>query len=104
MGDAQPVLSKTNLNYCEYHPDMSRLLNKFVDSARLTQPSNLVKFGIEYFSSLNAYKGPVPIVIAGPSGVGKGWPSYMSPCFYCIRLLRPIVYFLSFRTLTFFYK
>jgi guanylate kinase len=66
------VLSQTNLNYCEYHPEMSRLLNKFVDNARLKQPSNLVKFGMEYFSSLNAYRGPIPIVIAGPSGVGKG--------------------------------
>jgi guanylate kinase len=63
-----------NQKYVDGHPELAGLLDEFVTAVMTHKPTDLVKFGYFYFSNLrkNGVVGPSPIVIAGPSGVGKG--------------------------------
>lgn len=54
---------------------MRPLLDDFVTSLFVNKPKDLVKYAYEYFTKIqlaNHPVGPIPIIIAGPSGVGKG--------------------------------
>lgn len=53
---------------------MRTLIDDFVAAVIAHKPADLVKFGAFFFSDLrkNGGLGPCPVVIAGPSGVGKG--------------------------------
>lgn len=63
-----------NKLYLDGHPELATLLDDFVSAVMIHKPTDLVKFGFSYFSSLrpDGALGPAPVVIAGPSGVGKG--------------------------------
>lgn len=67
-------IMEENKTYVESHPELSTLLDEFVSAVMSHKPTDLVKFGYFYFSNLrkNGATGPSPVVIAGPSGVGKG--------------------------------
>lgn len=57
---------------------MRSILDDFVAAVIAQKPSDLVKFGAHYFTMLRdsaasgGVVGPAPLVLAGPSGVGKG--------------------------------
>ena len=67
-------VSEDNDRYMEQHPELRTLIDEFVTSVIQNKPTDLVKFGAFYFTNLhkNGKIGPSPVVIAGPSGVGKG--------------------------------
>jgi len=52
---------------------MRVLIDEFVSAAIQAKPNDLVKFGTFFFTHWknNGSRGPCPVVIAGPSGVGK---------------------------------
>jgi len=67
-------VAQENQKYVDGHPEFQKLLDDFVSAVVTHKPSDLVKFGLFYFGNLrkNGKFGPCPIVVAGPSGVGKG--------------------------------
>jgi guanylate kinase len=81
-------ISTENRKFIESHAALQRLLNDFVTEVRQKDPSDLITFGMEYLTALHDANRTVttnivhpsekvsnelcPVVIAGPSGVGKG--------------------------------
>ena len=67
-------ISQDNQKYIDDHPELRTLMDDFVAAAISHKPEDLVKFGAYFFSEIrkNGKVGPCPIIIAGPSGVGKG--------------------------------
>jgi guanylate kinase len=67
-------MKEENNQYLEKHPELRTILDDFVAAIITQKPNDVIKFGEYYFSTLNnkTHIGPTPIVIAGPSGVGKG--------------------------------
>jgi guanylate kinase len=67
--------------------ELKNILNDFTSSVLLQKPDDIYTFAREYFSQnhlaatsssllQNNNRAPVPIVITGPSGVGKGTCTY----------------------------
>jgi GTPase SAR1 family protein len=55
------------------HSEIKPLLDEFVTSILHNKPKDLIKYSYEYFSRVyRVHSGPLPVVICGPSGVGKG--------------------------------
>jgi guanylate kinase len=67
-------MKEENNQYLEKHPEMRTILDEFVAAIITQKPTDLIKFGEYYFSTLGnkSQIGPSPLVVAGPSGVGKG--------------------------------
>ena len=67
-------MKEENQVYLERHPEIRSLLDEFVAGIIRDKPSDLIKYGSLFFNSLRSRSGmgPSPVVIAGPSGVGKG--------------------------------
>lgn len=67
-------ISEDNQKYIDSHPELRTLVDDFISAAISHKPDDIVKFGAYFFSEVrkNGKLGPIPIVIAGPSGVGKG--------------------------------
>eukprot|EP01040_Poterioochromonas_malhamensis_P005525 gene5525-5938_t len=63
-----------NEKYLKSHPEFRKLLDDFVTAVFNHKPSDVIKFGAEYWNGIykNGKFGPYPVIIAGPSGVGKG--------------------------------
>jgi len=64
-------LSKDNKDYLNSHPEIAALLNDFALSMCFEKPKNPIDFAKTYFtkSKKTSFK---PLVVCGPSGVGKG--------------------------------
>ena len=66
-------LEGQHTEYLQSHPELRDLLNDFMTSVLLHQPKDIFLFARDYFGVFNPepdyYK---PLVLAGPSGVGKG--------------------------------
>ena len=65
--------------YLSRHPDLTEILHDFLSDLLVHQPEDVFAFAREYFSRIGpppplsaAAKGPRPVVVCGPSGVGKG--------------------------------
>lgn len=61
--------------YISGHPEIRQLLNDFLSTVLLEKPEDVYAYAQDYFSFFNTEKEPVtykPLVISGPSGVGKG--------------------------------
>ncbi|KAL4176026.1 hypothetical protein KRP22_000981 [Phytophthora ramorum] len=73
LNERKEALKKDHAAYVEAHPEIKTLLSGFMSALLLEKPQDVVAFAAEHFS---AFKPPHaeldPIVIAGPSGVGKG--------------------------------
>lgn len=73
LNERKEALKKEHTAYVDEHPEIKTLLSGFMSALLLEKPQNVVAFAVEHFS---AFKPPhtelEPIVIAGPSGVGKG--------------------------------
>lgn len=67
-------IGSENQRYIDGHPELRTLVDDFVSAVIAHKPEDLVKFGAFFFSDRrkNHHLGPCPVVIAGPSGVGKG--------------------------------
>lgn len=69
-------VNESNSKYISDHPELQRILDDFVTAVITHKPSDLVKFGLFFFNNMKSNHGhpfgPCPVVIAGPSGVGKG--------------------------------
>lgn len=74
LQDYRSKIGSENQRYIDAHPELRSLIDDFVASVIAHKPDDLVKFGSFFFSDLrkNGKLGPCPVVIAGPSGVGKG--------------------------------
>lgn len=74
LNDYRMKLKEDNQSYLESHPELRSLVDNFVHEVLIKRPADIIKFGGQYFNSLRNpnLAGPQPIVIAGPSGVGKG--------------------------------
>lgn len=64
-------------DYLSSHPEFFKYLDDFVSAVLDSQPNDILAFGVEFFSKLDTLRNrghsiSDPIVIAGPSGVGKG--------------------------------
>jgi hypothetical protein len=66
-------LKGENEKYLENHPEMRPLLDEFMGAIFRDKPSDIVKFGALYFSSMRVQKplGPSPLVVTGPPQIGK---------------------------------
>lgn len=64
--------------------ELKQIMNDFISDLLLHKPDNVFKFASDYFSTFHSSHQsqfqPTPVVIAGPSGVGKG------TCMYCNHL------------------
>jgi guanylate kinase len=67
-------MNEENKKYIDRHPELRAIVDDFVAAAISQKPEDLIKFGCFYFNNLRQTGGigPPPVVIAGPSGVGKG--------------------------------
>jgi len=68
-------IKKEHVEYLGQHPEIRELLNDFMSSLLLEKPGDVYDYAKEYFSFFNKEKEIVPekpLVLAGPSGVGKG--------------------------------
>lgn len=68
------TIGSENQKYVDSHPELRTLVDDFVAAVIAHKPEDLIKFGTFFFNDLrkNGKLGPCPVVIAGPSGVGKG--------------------------------
>ncbi|CAM9447698.1 unnamed protein product, partial [Choristocarpus tenellus] len=61
--------------YLERHPELTLMLDEFIKKVLLEKPDDVYAFAKSYFVDPNAgdhITRVAPVVIAGPSGVGKG--------------------------------
>lgn len=67
-------ITEENKKYLEKHPELRTLLDEFVTSVLIHKPNDIIKFGLYFFTDMrkNGSVGPCPVIISGPSGVGKG--------------------------------
>ena len=68
------TIKKEHVEYLAKHSDIRELLNDFLSSLLLEKPDDVYKYAQEYFSFFNKQKEIVadkPLIIVGPSGVGK---------------------------------
>ena len=73
--DIKQSIQQDYSQYIGSHPEIRQLLNDFMSSLLLHKPENVYKFTKDYFAFFNkegnTKAGPLPLVIMGPSGVGK---------------------------------
>ena len=66
-------IQEENQSYLSAHPELKTLLDEFVSSIISEKPHDIINFGAMFFKSKRTgISGPAPLVVAGPSGVGKG--------------------------------
>ncbi len=67
-------IKKEHVDYLGQHPEIRQLLNDFLSTLLLEKPEDVFRFAQDYFSFFNKEKEVIqhpPLVISGPSGVGK---------------------------------
>jgi len=74
LGEFRHSIKDENGKYVEDHPEFRTIMDDFVTAVLNHKPTDIVKFGSYFFTHLQKHGefGPCPIVICGPSGVGKG--------------------------------
>ncbi|KAE8986949.1 hypothetical protein PR003_g23831 [Phytophthora rubi] len=73
LNERKEALKKDYAAYVESHPEIKTLLSWFMSALLLEKPQDVVAFAADHFSAFQPpHAGLPPIVIAGPSGVGKG--------------------------------
>jgi len=74
LRETEGAFAKEHNEFLEQHPELHNLVNDFVSECLVRRPSDIYAFASTYFSSFAASDAPrfTPIVITGPSGVGKG--------------------------------
>ena len=91
--DIKKNIMEDHNTYIQSHPELRQLLNDYMSSLLLHKPDDVFKFTKDYFSFFNkkgkdgAEEQPAindikPLIIVGPSGVGKvrdySWTSILT--------------------------
>ncbi|CAH0479732.1 unnamed protein product [Peronospora belbahrii] len=74
LHDHKMALKKDHAAYVDAHPEIKTLLSGFMTALLLEKPQDVVAFASKHFATYKSlpHTELEPIVIAGPSGVGKG--------------------------------
>lgn len=73
LNERKLELKRQHNAYMEKHPEITRVLADFMCAALLEKPDDVFAFAESHFTSFEGKEeGHRPIVICGPSGVGKG--------------------------------
>ena len=73
LNDRKEELKRGHQDYLLKHPEVTRLLADFMCAALLEKPQDVFAFAEHHFSTFQGkQEGYRPVVISGPSGVGKG--------------------------------
>ena len=66
-------LKAAHQTYLAKHPEIESLVGDFMSALLLEKPSNVLQFAKDHFSGGGVkVEGRRPLVVCGPSGVGKG--------------------------------
>eukprot|EP01017_Pseudomicrothorax_dubius_P020262 TRINITY_DN2215_c0_g1_i6.p1 TRINITY_DN2215_c0_g1~~TRINITY_DN2215_c0_g1_i6.p1 ORF type:complete len:265 (-),score=77.18 TRINITY_DN2215_c0_g1_i6:147-941(-) len=68
-------IKQEHKEYLEQHPEIRQILNDFLSSVLLEKPADVHSYARKYFGFFNTVREipkHKPLVICGPSGVGKG--------------------------------
>ena len=72
MNQRKDELKGLHQAYLDTHPEISRMLSDFMSSILLDKPDDVFLFASEHFGTYEGENGGHrPLVISGPSGVGK---------------------------------
>ena len=74
FGSINNEIKEEHVSYLKSHPELRQILNDFLSSCLLEQPENVYGYAKKFFSYFNYSKDINklrPLVITGPSGVGK---------------------------------
>lgn len=73
LNERKLELKRQHQKYMEKHPEITRILADFMCAALLEKPEDAFGFAEQHFSTFEGkQEGHRPVVISGPSGVGKG--------------------------------
>ncbi|CAI5724067.1 unnamed protein product [Hyaloperonospora brassicae] len=74
LDERKAALKHEHAAYVEAHPEIKTLLSGFMSALLLEKPQDVAAFATTHFSAMRPFHRAQlePIVIAGPSGVGKG--------------------------------
>ena len=73
LNERKLELKRQHQKYMEKHPEITRILADFMCAALLEKPDDPFVFAEQHFSTFEGkQEGYRPVVISGPSGVGKG--------------------------------
>lgn len=74
LKEAEATLATLHATYLAQHPQVRPFLQDFINEYLLQKPSDVYAFSKQYFASFAPKDAPtfIPMVITGPSGVGKG--------------------------------
>eukprot|EP01041_Mallomonas_annulata_P007778 gene7778-15914_t len=77
LNDRKLKMKAESADYLLHHPELQSYLDGFVAGVLSHKPQDLIDYGLEYFTKLKIEKESklcksLPLVFAGPSGVGKG--------------------------------
>lgn len=69
----QSELSAENAAYLRAHPEIESIISGFINNILSRKPANIHLYAQEYFGTQEEKKEELfmPLVISGPSGVGK---------------------------------
>nr|CCA16221.1 guanylate kinase putative [Albugo laibachii Nc14] len=69
--ETKKAMKEAHCEYVRRHPEVKTMISAFMTTLLLEKPTDVSAFAKEFFSCYKPSKFP-PLVIAGPSGVGKG--------------------------------
>mmetsp|Transcript_30798 Transcript_30798/g.40691 ORF Transcript_30798/g.40691 Transcript_30798/m.40691 type:complete len:267 (-) Transcript_30798:235-1035(-) len=74
LNERKAELKAQHMAYVEEHPEIKTILNDFVCACLLEKPDDVFAFARDHFTAVKPKLegGLKPLVVAGPSGVGKG--------------------------------
>ncbi|KAF0720620.1 Aste57867_177 [Aphanomyces stellatus] len=73
LNERKEEIKKDHMEYLDVHPELKTLMSSFMAAVLLEKPNDVVEFAKLHFDALKPIKiTPDPLLIAGPSGVGKG--------------------------------
>lgn len=72
LNERKLEIKSKHVEYLEAHPELNHLLSDFMSAVLLDKPKNIFDFARTHFYAMDISRGPRPLVVCGPSGVGKG--------------------------------
>ncbi|ETW09378.1 guanylate kinase [Aphanomyces invadans] len=73
LNERKEEIKKDHMGYLDSHPELKTLLSSFMSAVLIEKPTDILAFAKDHFDALKPIKlAPMPLVVSGPSGVGKG--------------------------------
>ncbi|KAF1327062.1 Guanylate kinase, partial [Globisporangium splendens] len=73
LNERKEALKKDHETYVDAHPEIKTLLSAFMSALLIEKPADVLAFAKTHFATYKPQSAELtPLVIAGPSGVGKG--------------------------------